>query len=309
MKHYVGIDVSKSRLDVCIMPDNTKLSCGNNEKGILELLNHLKPMNTEMIALEATGGYETLLSLLLSEADLPVRIINPRQVRDFAKATGQLAKTDSIDALIIAEFARCLAIERRTVKNRKTRLLDEMLKRRTQLVDMQTSEKNRLQKPTISIQKSVKEHLKYLKNEISKIDKLIKKEISQSPEWREKDEILQSIPGVGPMISTTILSSLPELGTINRKKAAKLVGVAPLNQDSGKKTGKRRIWGGRKNVRCALYMGIISAIRFNKKIKQYYDHLLEKGKPVKVALTACIRKLLKIMNVMIANKTKWTEYL
>ena len=262
-------------------------------------------VDPQLIVFESTGGLEMLAVSSLIEKHLPVVVINPRQIRDFAKATGRLAKTDSIDADTIARFARDIRPEVRPIKDEHTQLLSALNARRRQIVDMLVAEKNRLysaQKPNI---KSIQKHIQYLERTLEDINNDINKTIKKSPTWRENDRILQSFKGVGPVVSATLLCDLPELGTLNRKKIATLVGVAPLNCDSGRFRGRRRIKGGRANVRRKLYMAAVASIRHNPMMKEFYDKLIDAGKPPKLALTACMRKILTILNAMMKNRTYW----
>ena len=248
---------------------------------------------------------ETLAFSSLIENHLPIVVFNPRQVRDFAKANGRLAKTDSIDADTIARFARDIRPEVRPIKDEHTQLLSALNARRRQIVDMLVAEKNRLYTAPKPNKKSIQKHIQYLERSLEDINKHINKTIKKSPTWRENDRILQSFKGIGPVVSATLLCDLPELGTINRKKIATLVGVAPLNCDSGRFRGRRRIKGGRANVRRKLYMAAVASLRHNPMMKDFYDRLIEAGKPPKLALTACMRKILTILNAMMKNRTYW----
>ena len=302
---YIGVDVSKDLLDVKVLPSNKAQQFSNDDPGIKKFITFVKKIDPQLIVFESTGGLELLAVSSLIEKHLPVVVINPRQVRDFAKATGRLAKTDSIDADTIARFARDIRPEVRPIKDEHTQLLSALNARRRQIVDMLVAEKNRLysaQKPNI---KSIQEHIQYLERTLEDINKDINKTIKKSPTWRENDRILQSFKGVGPVVSATLLCDLPELGTLNRKKIATLVGVAPLNCDSGRFRGRRRIKGGRANVRRKLYMAAVASIRHNPMMKEFYDKLIDAGKPPKLALTACMRKILTILNAMMKNRTYW----
>ena len=302
---YVGVDVSKALLDVKVLPSNETQQFSNDDAGIKKLIKFLKKIDPALIVFESTGGLEMPAVSSLTENHLPVVIINPRQVRDFAKATGRLAKTDLIDADTIARFARDIRPEVRPLKDEYTQLLSALNTRRSQIVDMLVAEKNRLHTAPKSSIKSIQEHIQWLERSLKDINKDIDKTIKKSPMWRENDKILQSFSGVGPVVSASLLCDLPELGTLNRKKIATLVGVAPLNCDSGRFRGRRRIKGGRANVRRKLYMAAVASIRHNPMMKDFYDRLIDAGKPPKLVLTACMRKILTILNAMMKNRTYW----
>jgi len=302
---YVGIDVSKDLFDVKVLPNNEFQQFSNDDAGIKKLIKFLKKIDPALIVFESTGGLEMPAVSSLTENHLPVVIINPRQVRDFAKATGRLAKTDLIDADTIARFARDIRPEVRPLKDEYTQLLSALNTRRSQIVDMLVAEKNRLHTAPKSSIKSIQEHIQWLERSLKDINKDIDKTIKKSPMWRENDKILQSFSGVGPVVSASLLCDLPELGTLNRKKIATLVGVAPLNCDSGRFRGRRRIKGGRANVRRKLYMAAVASIRHNPMMKDFYDRLIDAGKPPKLVLTACMRKILTILNAMMKNRTYW----
>ena len=302
---YVGVDVSKALLDVKVLPSNEADQFSNDDSGVKKLIKYFKKIDPSLIVFESTGGLEMLAVSSMVENHLPVVVINPRQVRDFAKATGKLAKTDSIDADTIARFARDIRPEVRPIKDEHTQLLSALNARRRQIVDMLVAEKNRLYtapKPNI---KSIQKHIQWLEKSLEDINKDIDRTIKKSPTWRENDSILQSFKGVGPVVSATLMCDLPELGTLNRKKIAALVGVAPLNCDSGRFRGRRRIKGGRANVRRKLYMAAVASLRHNPMMKDFYDRLIYAGKPPKVALTACMRKILTILNAMMKNRSYW----
>jgi transposase len=302
---YVGVDVSKDLLDAKVLPSNETQQFSNDDAGIKKLIKFLKKIDPALIVFESTGGLEMPAVSSLTENHLPVVIINPRQVRDFAKATGRLAKTDLIDADTIARFARDIRPEVRPLKDEHTQLLSALNARRRQIVDMLVAEKNRLHTAPKSSIKSIQEHIQWLERSLKDINKDIDKTIKKSPIWRENDKILQSFSGVGPVVSASLLCDLPELGTLNRKKIATLVGVAPLNCDSGRFRGRRRIKGGRANVRRKLYMAAVASIRHNPLMKDFYDRLIDAGKPPKLVLTACMRKILTILNAMMKNRTYW----
>jgi transposase len=304
-ENFIGIDVSKHQLDVAVIPSGDSVGFANNDDGISFLLGFIKPFSPTLIVLEATGGLETSVVGALAADGLPVVVINPRQIRDFAKATGRLAKTDSIDAQVIACFGEAIRPEIRPLKTLEARKLDALNTRRRQIVEMLTAEKNRLGSAPQWIRKDIQNHITWLEKRLKKANSDLNKAIKKSPLWRENEGILQSMPGVGPVLSTSLLSDLPELGTLNRKQIAALVGVAPLNRDSGLFRGRRTIWGGRANVRAVLYMSTLAAVRCNPKIKAFYNRLSNAGKVHKAAMTACMRKLLTILNAMIKNRMYW----
>jgi transposase len=304
-EYFVGIDVSKNRLDVATFPDEQSWSLSNDEAQFPALVERLKSMEPTKIVLEATGGLETLVAAFLAKEGLPVVVINPRQARDFAKACGKLAKTDTIDAKILALFAKRMDPELRPLKDPEQQELSALLSRRSQIVAMRSAEKNRRTSAPKRIRKDIDDHILYLDKRLSEIDHDLEDFIKQSPIWREKDKLLQSMTGVGPVLSVHLISDLPELGTINSKKISALVGLAPLNCDSGQFRGKRIIWGGRAQLRTALYMGALAAIRFNPVIKAFYERLCAAGKKFKVAITACMHKMLTILNAIVKSKTMW----
>jgi len=257
-----------------------------------------KPM---LVVLEATGGYQAAVVAALAVAGVPVAVVNPRQARDFAKATGRLAKTDSIDALMLARFGEAVRPEPRPLKSEELSELDALSRRREQLLGMLVMEKNRLKMAAKSVVPSIRKHIRWLEEQLNDVDTELQTRIRNSELWRTKDDLLRSVKGVGPVLSTTLLCSLPELGSLNRKQIAALVGVAPLNRDSGSFRGRRTIWGGRARVRSALYMATLVAVRFNPPLKAFYQRLVDRGKPKKLALTAAMRKLLTILNAMIRD--------
>lgn len=304
-EQFIGIDVSKSSLDVNVLPDGQSSQFANSEAGVDQLFKLIKAVEPALIVLESTGGLETLAVSILSAKQYPVVVVNPRQVRDFAKASGKLAKTDKIDASVIAEFARALRPQVRPLKDEQTQLLSALNARRKQIVDMLVAEKNRLQRAPVPNRKNIQAHIRWLEKNLDDINKDIGKTIRKTPVWRNKDEILQSFKGIGPAASASLLSDLPELGHLEGKKIAALVGVAPFNCDSGRYRGRRRVWGGRSQVRRILYMATLSAVRSNPVISSFYYRLRHAGKSHKVALTACMRKTLVILNAMIKNQTYW----
>lgn len=306
MEAFVGIDVSKTTLDLRLEPAGESLHVTYDDAGIAEVCQRLLALSPSLIVMEATGGLETRLASELVACGLPVAVINPRQARDFAKATGQLAKTDRVDAAVLAAFARAIRPACRSLKDADTRDLDEMVTRRRQLIAMRVQETLRLDTAgTKALKKSLQTHIDWLNKRISDLDTDLTKRLRSSEAWKEKDDLLRSIPGVGAVTSLTLLAKCPELGQLNRREIAKLTGVAPLANDSGKHRGKRFIWGGRADVRAVLYMAAISAIRCNPAIRDFSDRLKQAGKPAKVRIVACMRKLLSIMNSMLKNRSPW----
>jgi transposase len=306
-KVFVGVDVSKDRLDVAIGTQKDITTFANDQSGVDSLVKKLKRIDAQLTVFESTGGYELLAASCLAEAGLAVVIVNPRQVRNFAKATGILAKTDAIDARLIAHFAEAVKPEVRQLKDRQTSELTAFVTRRRQIIEMIVAERNRLRLANKRNQKDIEEHIRWLKKRLDKIETDIGKMIQSSPIWRCKDDILQSVPGIGPVTSASLICDLPELGVLSPKKIAMLAGLAPLNCDSGMFKGRRRIWGGRASVRSGLYMATMAAIRCNPAIKEFYQRLTAAGKCHKVAATACMRKLLIIANAMLRDQTLWQQ--
>ena len=304
---FVGIDVSKDRLDVSIRPEGSSLSQPYTQEGIRLLVDHLTKLQPELVLLEATGGYETEIVAALAYARLPVVLINPRQVRDFAKATGRLAKTDRIDAQVLAHFAEAVRPQRRLLADNDQKELNALMTRHRQLVEMMTMEKNRLRATTRLVQRQITDHLERLGSQLKKVDDDLGKFIANNPVLQRKVEITQSVPGVGPILSRALIAYLPELGRVGGKKISALVGVAPFNADSGRHRGKRIIWGGRAHIRSVLYMGALVAARHNPVIRSFYEHLIQAGKSKKLALTACMRKLLTIVNAMVRDDSVWSN--
>ena len=302
---YVGIDVAKVRVDVAIRPGGDRCEVSNDEAGIAALVVQMQELNPAALVLEASGGLELPLVAALAAASLPVVVVNPRQVRDFAKATGRLAKTDALDAAVLAHFAEAVRPPLRPLRDAETQDLNSLVTRRQQVVAMLVAERNRLSSAAMAVRPRVEAHILWLKQELDDLDNNLRDTLRRSPVWREKDDLLRSVPGIGEQISLTLLAYLPELGTLNRRQIAALVGVAPFNRDSGSLRGKRTVWGGRAGVRSALYMGAMVASRHNPVIRDFYQRLLSAGKPKKVALTACMRKLLIILNSMLKNGTSW----
>lgn len=304
---FIGIDVSKKWLDIAVRPSNEKWRAENNSTSIAELTNRLRDMKPTLIVIEATGGIQTSLVVALAEAKLPVAVINPRHVRDFSKAIGRLAKTDTIDASVLAHFAEAIRPECRALPNEEERQLEAVVVRRRQLVEMLVAEQNRLSSASSTTRKSIQEHVGWLKTCLRDIDKELNRLIETSERWQNINNLLQSVPGVGPVVSATIIAELNELGTLGRKQIAALVGVAPFNHDSGNMKGKRLIWGGRATVRATLYMGTLVAIRHNSVIKAMYHRLVSAGKAKKLAIVACMRKLLTILNAIARDQKPWQE--
>jgi len=301
---FVGLDVSKAQLDVALRPEG-RFATPNDEAGIARLVERLRAMAPALIVLEATGGLELPATGALAAAGLPVVVVNPRQIRDFAKATGRLAKTDALDAEVLAHFAEVIRPTPRALPDEQTQALGALLTRRRQLLEMVAAEKNRLSQAPPPVRKGVRAHIAWLERALEHIDTDLARAIHDSPVWQAKEALLRTVPGVGPVLATTLLAELPELGTLTHKQIAALVGVAPLNRDSGRFRGTRTVWGGRAPVRTALYMGALVASRFNPVIRSFYLRLRAAGKPKMVALTACMHKLLTILNAMLQHRTPW----
>lgn len=302
---YVGVDVAKARLDVFLRPTDDRWEIFHDQKGVAKLVSRLEALDPAMVLLEATGGLELSLVAALAAAALPVVVVNPRQVRDFARATGKLAKTDSLDAAILAHFAEAVQPPVRPLRDADTQALNSLAARRHQVMAMRVSEKNRLRAAAPDIRSRIEAHIAWLEQELDDLDKTLKQTLRGSPIWQEKDDLLRSVPGVGPQLSLALLAYLPELGTLDRRQIAALVGVAPYNRDSGTLRGKRTVCGGRGRVRAALYMGALVASRHNPVITDLYQRLLAAGKPKKLALTACMRKLLTILNSILRHGSPW----
>ena len=302
---YVGIDVSKERMDVAVRPTGRSWSVSYDGAGVDDLVAQLKELKPAGVITESTGGLELPLVATLAAASLPVAVVNPRQVRDFARSTGRLAKTDRLDAQVLAHFGEAVRPPMRPLRDNETQVLGAVLARRWQVMNILVAEKNRLSRAAPEVRPRIEAHISWLKQELDDLDTDLRQKIKGSPVWREKDDLLRSVPGVGPQVSLTLLAYLPELGTLNRKQVAALVGVAPFNRDSGPYRGKRSVWGGRAIVRSTLYMGALVASRFNPVLRDFYQRLLEAGKPKKVALTACARKLLTILNSMARTGVHW----
>ena len=309
MDLFVGIDVSKAMLDIAVAPTGEAWSVSNSTEGMQQLVSKLGEIKPTLIVLEATGGLERRAIAALAGASLPVVAVNPRQVRDFAKATGQLAKTDAIDAAVLALFADRIRPQVRPLRDEETQELEALVVRRRQVVDMITAEKNRLAAapPSKRVRTTIGKTIKWLQKQLEEIDSDLDNAVKGSPIWCEKDDLLRSVPGVGKVLSRTMLSLVPELGTLGKKQLAALVGVAPLNWDSGQQRGRRTVWGGRAHVRAVLYMAALAAARFNPVIRAFHARLIAAGKLPKVALVACMRKLLTILNAIVRDRTPWTR--
>lgn len=302
---FVGIDVSKNWLDIAVHAGEEAFRTGNDDTGIASLVKQLKEWKPVLIVLEPTGGFEMLVTAELTHAGLPVVAINAKRVRDFARATGRLAKTDKLDAKVLAHFAAAVRPPLRSLRSEEEEQLTALLTRRRQVLNMKTVEKNRLVTVRAKMRADIEAHIQWLSRSLKELDKEIEEFVVSSPAWKGKDALLQSVPGVGPVTSATMLGMLPELGQLNRQEIAALVGVAPVNKDSGKKQGKRRVYGGRADVRSVLYMAALAAKKFNPVIREFYERLIKHGKEKKVALTACMRKLLVILNAMMRTNQPW----
>lgn len=302
----IGIDVAKATLEIGLDTTEQSFSVENDPQTLPALIARLEAIAPERIVVEATGGYEMHLVAACIAANLPIVVVNPRQVRDFAKALGKRAKTDRVDALVLARFARAVQPEQRTHKSEAAQAVTVLVARRRQLTEMLVAEENRRQSPLFAeMADEFKEHIEWLQKRIAELDRDLQNQIRQTQQWRERDKLLRSAKGVGPVLSVTLLTQLPELGQLDRREIALLVGVAPISNDSGKHRGERHIAGGRAAVRSVLYMAALAATRFNPVIKEFYQRLLAKGKLKKVAITACMRKLLTILNAMVRDNEAW----
>ncbi|HMU74317.1 MAG TPA: IS110 family transposase [Elusimicrobiota bacterium] len=304
---FVGIDVSKDRLDIALRPTEESWSVPSDEASIASLVDRLKAIKPTLIVVEATGGFEVPVSSALAAAALPVVVINPRQVRDFAKSTGRLAKTDAIDAQVLAQFGQAVRPPIRPLSDAQAKELQGLVVRRRQIVEMIVSEKNHFRAALPTLRPEIKKHIQWLQQRLIQMNDQLQALIREMPIWREKDDLLRSAPGVGPQLSVSLISGLPELGSLGRKQIAALVGVAPMNRDSGAFRGRRTVWGGRAHIRATLYMVTLTAIRKNPSIRDFYQRLRKAGKAPKVAITACMRKLLTILNAMMKHKTPYRE--
>ena len=293
---YVGIDVSKAQVDVAVRPTGQRWAASYNETGVGELVSQIVDIGPAMVLLEATGGLE-----------LPVVVVNPRQVRDFARATGTLAKTDALDAAVLAHIADAVRPSVRSLRDAETQVLNSLAARRHQVLTMLVSEKNRLGTAISAVRPRIEAHIAWLEQELKDLDEGLRQTLRRSPVWREKDDLLRTVPGVGEQVSLTPPAYLPELGTLDRRQIAALVGVAPFNRDSGTLRGKRAVWGGRARVRATLYMGAMVASRHNPVIRDFHQKLLTAGKPKRVALVACMCKLLVILNSMLKHGCPWRD--
>ena len=304
-RKYIGVDVGKEQLEIAQWGESKSWQTDNTEEGIEQLLEWISAKANCQVVIEATGGLEMKATNALMLAGIPVTVANPTRVRAYAKATGQLAKTDAIDAQMIAGYAGAIQPEPQRVKGEEEMTLSALVTRRKQVLEMQTAEKSRLSTAPARIKKHIQKHLDWLKEEVATLDGEIRLMIGSDPEWKEKSSRLESVPGVGYVTAATLLADLPELGTVNRQKIAALAGLAPYNRDSGRKTGRRRIFGGRSSVRRVLYMAALSGTINNPVIQVFYQRLIDQGKPKKVALTACMRKLLTILNAMMRDQANW----
>jgi len=308
VEQFVGIDVSKAVLDIAVLPSGDAWSTPNSTEGVGQLVKRLREISPKLIVLEASGGLERRVLAALVGASLPAVAVNPRQVRDFAKATGKLAKTDAIDAAVLALFADRIRPEVRAPKDEQTQELEALVVRRRQVVDMITAEKNRLtaEPPSKRVRTAIGKTIRWLQKQLEEIDTDLDESVRKSPAWRETEDLLRSAKGVGKVLSRTLLSHVPELGTLASKQIAALIGVAPLNRDSGTQRGRRSVWGGRAHVRAVLYMSALAAVRSNPTIRAFHARLVAAGKLPKVALVACMRKLLTILNAMVRDRARWS---
>ena len=302
---FVGVDVAKAHLDIAVRPTGAQWRAANDEAGIAGVVAALQKLAPTLVSLEASGGWEQPLVLALGVAQIPTAVLNPRQVRDFAKATGQLAKTDEIDARVLAHFGDALRPDVRALPDAQSQALAALVARRQQIVAMLTAEKHRLGPAAAAVRARIRAHIAWLQNELDALNTDLDRMIQDHPEWSGQQKLLKSVPGVGRVLALTLVAGLPELGKLNRRDIAHLVGVAPLNRDTGQRRGKRMIWGGRAHVRAVLYMATLVATRYNPTIHAFYERLCKAGKAKKVALTACMRKLLTILNTMTHNQTPW----
>jgi len=302
---FVGIDVASASLEIATRPTDERWHVGNDPAGISALVTRLRSIRPELIVMEATGGLEVAVLGALGSVGLPVVAINPRQVRDFARAIGKLAKTDALDAQVLAHFAAAVRPAVRPLPDAATQELSALVTRRRQLVEMLTAEENRRKTAPSAIRSDIQEHIAWLRKRLHGVDRELGQAIRSSSLWREQEDVLRSVPGIGPVVSATLLAELPELGQLGRKQLAALVGLAPVNRDSGTLRGKRTIWGGRATVRAALYMGALVGSRCNPVLHAMYIRLIAAGKTKKLALTACMHKLLTILNAMLKHRTTW----
>ena len=303
---FVGLDVAKARLDVHIQPSGEQFAVARDEDGIAELVRRLLPLGVALVALEATGGYEVVVAATLAAAGLPVAVVNPRQIRDFARATGRLAKTDALDAQIIALFAARTRPAARPIADAQTRQLSELVARRRQLVEMLVAEQNRRRLvEDATVRRRLDAHIRWLHRAVRDLENDLDTTVRSSPLWRATEDLLRSVPGIGPITAHTLIADLPELGRLARRKIAALVGVAPINRDRGTFRGRRMIAGGRGAVRHVLYMATLSAIRANAVIAAFYKRFIDAGRPRKLAIVAAMRKLLVILNAILRDQRRW----
>jgi transposase len=302
---FVGVDVSKGHLDLHARPTGSAARYDNDPAGVAALVERVAGLKPERVVLEATGGFEAPLAAALAGAGLPVVVVNPRQVRDFARATGKLAKTDAIDAAVLAHFAEAIRPDVRPLPDADARSLAALVDRRRQLLEMRTAEMNRLGLADPRVGAGVRAHIAWLSEQLGQVDRELAGLIEASPVWRARDELLRSAPGIGPVVSRVLVSELPELGALSGKRIASLVGVAPMSRDSGRASGTRSIAGGRAGVRSGLYMAILTAVRYNAPVRKLYRRLREAGKAIKVAQVAAMRKLLVILNAMVRDNRPW----
>jgi transposase len=303
---YVGIDVAKAHLDLSVYPPTTPYRVAHDDAGLAALVAHVQALAPALIVLEATGGVETDVATALALAGLPVAVVNPRQVRDFAKAVGHLAKTDQLDAAVLALFAARIQPAPRPLPDAAQQELTALVGRRRQLVEMLTAERNRLSLAHGRVKQDVQVHIHFLEQRLKETDTDLRTTIQASPVWRARDQLLRSVPGIGPTTAAVLLAELPELGRLSHRQVAALVGVAPLNCDSGTRQGPRRVWGGRAAVRAPLYMATLVATRYNVAVRTFYQRLRAAGKPRKVALVAAMRKLLGILNAIAKSQQPWS---
>ncbi len=302
---YVGIDVAQDWLDVAVHGIGQPWRVTSDEQGVKSLIGTLREQGVHLVVMEATGGYEIPITVALGTAGIPVAVVNPRQVRDFARSLGKLAKTDRLDAQVLAYFAAATRPTPRALPDEQARELGALVARRRQLLQMHAAELQRRQRALPVVRQRIDRVLAVLEQELRGLDQDLGDRLRQSPLWREQEDLLRGVPGVGPALTFSLLADLPELGTLSSKEVAALVGVAPLNRDSGRWRGKRVIWGGRAHVRTALYMPTVVAVRWNPVLREFYQRLVTAGKPKKVALVACMRKLLVILNAMLKHRTPW----
>jgi transposase len=302
---WVGLDVSKNLVAVHIRPIDESFSCKNDSSGAALLVARLQKLAPKLIVLEATGGYEFLFANALVEARLPVAVVNPAHARNFARALGRLAKTDPIDAMLLAHFAEAIRPEVRVLPDQQAQELSDLVTRRRQLIELVVAERNRSLTLSGWARKDVDHTIQWIEKRLKRLDLHLQQAIELNPEWQSRKQLLTSVPAVGPVLASTLIAELPELGQLSHKKISALVGLAPFNHDSGRLHGKRRIWGGRSKLRASLYMSVVAGLRFNSVIKSFYQRLTTAGKPAKVALTACMHKLVVLLNAMVRDNVSW----